>query len=223
MKIKAIITGVTGMVGEGVLHQCLHHPDIESVLVIGRRTCGIQHHKLQEILIPNFFDLTSVEHKLHGFNACYFCLGVSSVGMNEETYRRVTYDLTMVTARTLVKHNPEMTFCYISGLGTDSTEKKNIMWARVKGKTENDLLTLPFKAAYMFRPGFIKPIKGLKNTLKLVKIADPFFPVFKFFFPKAVVTLEHLGNAMINVTLNGFNKNILECEDITLAGNSLQK
>ena len=179
MKIKAIITGVTGMVGEGVLHECLNHPDVESVLVINRKPCGVKHKKLKEIIHTNFFDLSSIENQLTGYNACYFCAGVSSMGKKEDEYKRITYDLTLNFAKVLLKLNPDMTFCYVSGSGTDSTEKGKLMWARVKGKTENDLLKLPFKDAYMFRPGYIQPTKGLKNTYKIYKVLSPFFPIFE--------------------------------------------
>ena len=155
MKIKTIITGSTGMVGEGVLHECLQHPDVESVLVINRKPCGIIHDKLKEIILKDFFDLSQIENQLSGYNTCYFCAGVSSVGKKEDEYKRITYDLTMNFAKTLLRLNPEMVFTYVSGVGTDNTEKGRSMWGRVKGKTENDLLKLPFKAAYMFRPGYI--------------------------------------------------------------------
>jgi uncharacterized protein YbjT (DUF2867 family) len=214
MKIKTIITGATGMVGEGVLHECLLHPDVESVLVINRKPCGIKHEKLKEIIHNDLFDLTSIEDQLKGYNACYFCAGISSVGKKEEEYRRITYDLTMNFANTLVKHNPEMTFCYVSGVGTDSTEKGRSMWARVKGKTENDLLKLLFKDAYMLRPGYIQPTKGLKNTYKTYKIFAPFYPVIKFLFSKYATTLKEIGLAMINITLYGSDNKVLECRDI---------
>jgi uncharacterized protein YbjT (DUF2867 family) len=214
MKIKAIITGATGMVGEGVLHECLLHHEIESVLVINRKPCGVKHEKLKEIIHKDFFDLNGIEDQLAGYNACYFCAGVSSVGKNETDFIRLTYDLTLNFANTLLKHNSDMTFCYVSGVGTDSTEKGRSMWARAKGKTENDLLKLPFKAAYMFRPGYIQPIKGLKNTKGPYKILAPFYPLWKLLFPKFLVKLEEIGNAMINVTLIGSDKKILECRDI---------
>ncbi len=214
MKIKAIITGATGMVGEGVLHECLNHPDVESVLVINRKPCGVKHEKLKEIIHKDLFDLSSIEDQLAGYNAGYFCAGVSSVGKNEDEYKHITYDLTIQVAKTLLKLNPDMTFCYISGVGTDSTEKGRSMWARVKGKTENDLLKLPFKAAYMFRPGYIQPTKGLKNTYNMYKVAAPFYPMWKTLFPKYVTTLREIGLAMINVTLYGSSKQILECKDI---------
>ena len=152
------------MVGEGVLHECLQHNDVESVLVVSRRPCNVAHGKLKELIHGNFFDYSTIEEHLKGYNACFFCLGVSSVGMKEGVYRRITHDLTMAAAESLSRLNPDMTFCYVSGAGTDSTEKGRLMWATVKGKTENSLMKLPFKAAYMFRPGFIKPTKGLKNA-----------------------------------------------------------
>jgi uncharacterized protein YbjT (DUF2867 family) len=214
MKINAIIFGATGMVGEGVLHESLNHVDVESVLVIGRRSCNVKHQKLKELIHADFFDYSTVEEHLKGYHACYFCLGVSSVGKNEKEYTRITYDLTMSAARTLSRLNPGMTFCYVSGAGTDSTEKGRIMWARVKGKTENDLMKLLFKAAYAFRPGFIKPIKGLKNGYLVSKILGVIYPVLKALFPKYVCTLHDLGLAMIQVTLTGYPQRIIENKDI---------
>ena len=216
MKIKTIILGTTGMVGEGVLHESLNHPEVVSVLVINRRPCGIKHPKLAEIIHNDFHDFSAIQQNLIGYNACYFCLGVSSIGMKETDYRRVTYDLTMHIANTLVKINPEMIFCYVSGTGTDSTEKGRSMWARVKGKTENDLMKLPFKASYMFRPGYIQPTPGLKNAYKIYKIIGPLYPVWNTLFPKYVCTLKQLGLAMINCTINESGAQILECIDIRL-------
>lgn len=203
------------MVGEGVLHESLKHPDVESVLVIGRRPCGVRHDKLKELTHDNFFDYSSIRENLKGYNTCFFCLGVSSVGMKEKDYTRVTYDLTMHAATALSGLNPEMTFCYVSGAGTDSTEKGHLMWARVKGKTENDLMKLPFRAAYMFRPGFIKPTKGLKNAYPFSGVLGSMYPVWKTLFPKYVCTLEEVGSAMINVSLKGYSKRILENKDIS--------
>jgi hypothetical protein len=214
MKIKAIITGASGMVGEGVLHECLLHYEVESVLVVGRRTCGISHPKLKELLIESFFDLSSIESQLAGYNACYFCLGVSSVGMKEEEYVNQTYSLTIHFAQTLAKANQEMIFCYISGAGTDSSQKGNMMWARVKGKTENDLMKLPFKKVYNFRPGMIQPTKGLKNTLSLYKYFGWSAPIFRLFAPNSICTLKQIGIAMIHVIINGYKKQILEVKDI---------
>ncbi|MGB5847648.1 MAG: NAD-dependent epimerase/dehydratase family protein [Ignavibacteriaceae bacterium] len=214
MDIKAIILGSTGMVGEGVLHECLNHSDVESVLLINRKLCSVKHEKLKEIIHKDLLDLSSLEDQLEGYNACYFCAGVSSVGKKEDEYKRITYDLTLNFAKTLLKLDPVMTFCYVSGVGTDSTEKGRSMWARVKGKTENDLLKLPFKASYMFRPGYIQPTKGLKNTYKTYKLFAPFYPLIKFLFSKYATTLKELGLAMINVTLYGSEKKVLECKDI---------
>ena len=202
------------MVGEGVLHEALSHPSVESVLVIGRRSCDVEHQKLKELLHNDFFDYSAIQDQLKGYNACYFCLGVTSIGKNEQLYTRLTYDLTMQAASALSRLNTEMTFCYISGAGTDSTEKGRSMWARVKGKTENDLMKLPFKLAYAFRPGFIKPTKGLKNAFTVAKVMAVLYPVLEVLFRKYVCTLEELGLAMINVTEKGFVKKILECEDI---------
>ena len=222
MKINAIITGSTGMVGEGVLYQCLQNENVESVLVINRKSCGLIHPKLKEIIHKDFMDLSLIEEQFIGYNACYFCSGVSSVGKKENEYRQLTYDLTLNFAKTLIKINggqsKNITFTYVSGVGTDSTEKGKSMWARIKGQTENDLLKLPFKGAYMFRPGYIKPIKGLKNAYKVSKVLSPFYPIFEKLFPKYVGTLEELGNSMIYVTLNGYEKKILDCVDIRKIG-----
>ncbi|NOQ26701.1 MAG: epimerase [Bacteroidales bacterium] len=214
MKIKAIITGSTGMVGEGVLHQCLNHSDVESVLVINRRTLGMQHPKLKEIIHSDFSDFSSIENELSGYNAAFFCMGVSSVGMKEDKFKFLTYDLTMALAKPLAKLNPEITMTYISGVGTDSTEKGKIMWARVKGKTENDIINLPIKAGFAFRPGVITPIKGLKNTYTSYKVLKPLLPVFRALFPKYVCSLREVGLAMINVVLKDYDKKVLEVKDI---------
>jgi uncharacterized protein YbjT (DUF2867 family) len=221
LKIKAIVFGATGMVGEGVLYEALKHKDVESVLVIGRRACGVKHPKLTEIVHQDFYDYSAIEEKLQGYNACYFCLGVTSIGKNEEDYTRLTYDLTMAAGKTLAKLNPVMIFCYVSGKGTDGSEKGRLMWARVKGKTENDLMKLPFKKVFAFRPGYIKPIKGLRNAFKFSRIIAPFYPVLKLFFRDHVCTLEDLGLAMISVSLKGYKSNILECEDIADAAKNI--
>jgi uncharacterized protein YbjT (DUF2867 family) len=215
MKIKAIVLGATGMVGEGVLHECLKHPEVESVLAINRRTCGVEHSKLTEIIHQDFYDFTPIRDQIAGYDACCFCMGVSSIGMNETDYKKITYELTMHVAEIMAEQNPGMTFCYVSGAGTDSSEQGRSMWARIKGKTENDLLKLPFKAAYMFRPGYIQPTKGLKNTYKIYKLLGPFYPVWKTLFPKFVCTMKDLGLSMINVALHGADTKILENKDIT--------
>ncbi len=204
------------MVGEGVLHECLSHPDVESVLVINRRPCNVQHRKLKEVLHQDFADFSGLEKELTGYNAGFFCMGVSSVGMKEEKYRHLTYDLTMALARTLSKLNPDMTVCYVSGMGTDSSEKGRIMWARVKGKTENDLMRLPFRRAYMFRPAFIQPTKGLKNTHAVYRLVAPLYPLWKFLFPNYILTLKEIGLAMINSVDKGYDRQVLEVQDIAI-------
>jgi len=208
------------MVGEGVLHQCLSHPDVEQVLVINRRPCGVSHPRLREILHTNFFNLSPIESQLVHYQACFFCLGVSSVGMREGEYSRITHDLTLYVAGLLSRLNPEMVFCYVSGEGTDHTERGRIMWARVKGKTENDLLGLPFKNAYMFRPGYIHPIKGLKNTHKYYQALSWLYPVLRRFFPQHATSLKELGMAMIHSVNRGYDKPILENKDIEKSANS---
>jgi len=217
-KIRAIVTGSTGMVGEGVMHECLLHPDVEAVLVINRKPCGVVHPKLKEIIHENFFDVSPVENQLSGYNACYFCLGVTSIGKKEPEYYKLTHTLTLYIAESLVKHNKDMQFFYVSGSGTDSTEKGSSMWARVKGKTENDLMKLPFKAVYAFRPGYIHPSKGLQYTQPLYKYITWLYPVLKLVLPNGVCTLKQLGLAMINITLHGYEKNIIDSKDIVALG-----
>ena len=214
MKIKVILTGATGMVGEGVLHECLNKVDVEQVLVISRKPCGVVHPKLKEVIHSDFYNLSAIENQLSGYTACFFCLGVSSVGMKEEEYTKLTYTLTLHVAEILVKLNPDMTFCYISGASTDSTEKGRSMWARVKGKTENALMRLPFKKVYNFRPGYMHPTPGMKNTLSYYKYLGWMYPFFRTVFPNFVSTLSELGNAMINATGKGYEKQILEVKDI---------
>jgi len=213
-KINAIITGSTGMVGEGVLHECLQHPDVESILVINRKPCGVTHPKLKEIIHIDFFDLLPIESRLAGYNACFFCAGVSSVGLKEPEYTRITYELTINFAQTLSKLNPDMTFCYISGAGTDSSEKRRIMWARVKGKTENDLMKLQFKNVYAFRPAFMKPTKGQKNAPVFFKYILWLYTILHPLFPQYFGTLRDVGLAMINCTEFSFEKKVLEAKDI---------
>jgi uncharacterized protein YbjT (DUF2867 family) len=212
--VKAIITGVTGMVGEGVLHECLQHPAVESVLALNRKPCRVSHPKLKEIIQADFFNLSGKESVLSGYNACFFCAGVSSLGMKQHEYYRITHDLTMNLAETLCRLNPDMTFCYVSGAGTDGTEKGRLMWARVKGKTENDLMKLPFKAVYAFRPAFMKPTKGLKNILPAYKYISWLYPVAHSLFPDYFGTLKDVGLAMINCVLSGTEKKVLEAKDI---------
>ncbi len=219
MKLKLILTGATGMVGEGVLHECLQHAGVEAVLVIGRRPCEVQHPKLNELLVGNLADLSEIENNLAGYNACFFCMGVSSVGMKEDAFFKLTYDITLNFAKAVVAKNTDMVFCYISGSGTDSTEKGRMMWARVKGKTENDLMKLPFKNVYNFRPGFLLPTPGLKRTLKYYKYINWAYHLFRKILPEYFSTLKELGLAMIHASATGYNKNIIEVKDIVkLAG-----
>lgn len=212
--VRAVVTGATGMVGEGVLHECLLHPQVESVLVINRKPCGVSHPKLKEIIYGDFFDLSAIESQLTGYNACFFCLGISSIGMKEPEYTKISYTLTMNMAQTLSKLNPGMTFCYVSGAGTDGTEKGRMMWARVKGKTENDLMKLPFKAAYAFRPAFILPTKGLKNVLSFYKYVTWLYPIVHPLFPNSFGSLKEVGLAMINCVIFGSDKKVLGAKDI---------
>ena len=216
--MKVILLGATGMVGQGVLRECLLDPEVESVLVIGRSTIGQRHEKLHEIVLSDLFDLSAAEDKLSAYDACFFCLGVSSMGMKEEAYRRVTYDLTISVARSLARLNPAMTFIYVSGASTDSTERGRTMWARVKGQTENALLKMPFKAAYMFRPAYIQPLHGIRTKTRwygvMYAMMGPFYPLWKWFFPKFVTTTECIGRAMLHVAKRGAAKSVLENQDI---------
>ncbi|MFD2574275.1 NAD-dependent epimerase/dehydratase family protein [Spirosoma soli] len=214
MKIKAIITGATGMVGEGVLHECLQHPDVEQILVINRKPGGVSHPKLKEIIHSDFFNLSPIENQLTGYNVCFFCLGVSSVGMKEDDYRRLTYDLTLHVADTLARLNPDMTFEYVSGAGTDSTEQGRVMWARVKGTTENHLMRLPFKKAYMFRPGFLLATEGAKNVKSYYKFITWIYPLGRMIFPAGFSTLQELAQAMIKAATQGYEKPVLEVKDV---------
>lgn len=218
IKIKAIITGATGMVGEGVLHECLKNTDVESVLVINRKPCGVSHPKLKEIIHSDFFDFSAIENQLSGYNACFFCLGVSSLGMKEPEYQKLTYILTMHVAQTLSKLNSDMVFCYVSGSGTDSSEKGKMMWARVKGKTENDLMKLPFKSVFAFRPAFMLPVKGQKNVLSFYKYITWLFPLLRTIFPNYIGTLDEVGKAMVNSLKFGYDKHVLEVKDIRILG-----
>jgi uncharacterized protein YbjT (DUF2867 family) len=202
------------MVGEGVLHECLLSPDVDKVLVVSRRPAGVVHPKLTEFILKDFFDLSAAQNVFSGYDACFFCLGVSSVGMKQEMYEKLTYDLTMRFARVLVKANPAMVFCYISGAGTDTTEKGKLHWARVKGKTENDLQKVGFRQTYLFRPGMLKPTKGLKNTLGVYKWTGWLAPIVETLAPNSISSLAQLGKAMIHAATKGYNKNIIEVRDI---------
>jgi uncharacterized protein YbjT (DUF2867 family) len=218
--MKVILFGATGMVGQGVLRECLLDSGVTSVLVVGRSPTGQQNPKLREILHDNFMDFSSIESQLAGFDACFFCLGVSSVGMDEARYRHLTYDITIATATVLAKLNPSMVFIYVTGQGTDSTEQGRLMWARVKGKTENDLLKLPFKAAYMFRPAGIQPLHGIRSKTSwyqaIYVVAVPLLTLLNRVAPKYMTTTEQVGRAMIKVARDGYPKPVLESEDINL-------
>jgi uncharacterized protein YbjT (DUF2867 family) len=216
--MKIIVFGATGMVGQGVLRECLGDSDVTSVLAIGRSLSGKAHAKLREILHDDFLDFSAIESQLAGYDACFFCLGVTSVGLTEERYRHLTYDITLAAAMALAKLNPGMVFIYVTGAGTDSTEQGRVMWARVKGKTENDLLKLPFKAAYMFRPAAIQPLHGVKSKTAWVQtvygVAGPLLTLLNKMAPQYVTTTEQVGRAMIKVAREGFPKSVLESEDI---------
>lgn len=212
--LRVIITGASGMVGEGVLHECLNSPHVEHVVVLGRKPCGHKHPKLTEIIHSDFLDITPIADQLQNYNACFFCLGVSSIGLSEQEYVTLTHTLTLHVAEILARQNPDMTFCYVSGKGTDGTEKGNSMWARVKGKTENDVMKLPFKRAFAFRPGYIHPTKGLLNTLSFYKYIMWLYPVLKVIAPSYGSTLREIGLAMIRVATKGYSKNVLEVPDI---------
>jgi len=216
--MKVILFGATGMVGQGVLRECLIDPGIERVLAVGRSPTGRRHAKLREIIHDNFVDFSKIEPQLSGYDACFFCLGVSSVGMGEERYRHLTYDITMAAARTLARLNPGMVFTYVSGRSTDSSEQGRVMWARIKGKTENDLLKLPFKAAYIFRPAGIQPLHGVRSKTGWVNaiyvVTAPLLSYLARTAPKYMTTSEQLGRAMIKVARDGYPKPVLESEDI---------
>jgi uncharacterized protein YbjT (DUF2867 family) len=219
--VNVLIFGATGMVGQGVLQECLLDPGVKLVKTIGRTATGTRDAKLRELVHQDLFNYASLEGELSGLDACFFCLGITSAGMEESAYERVTYGITMAAAETLSRLNPGMTFVYVSGAGTDSSEKGRTMWARVKGKTENALLRLPFKAAYMFRPGVIQPVKGVRSKTKAYRIfymlAKPLLPLARWAFPNYVLTTEQIGRAMLAVARNGAPKRILESPDINAA------
>jgi len=206
------------MVGQGVLRECLLNPDVQILQTVGRTPTGLKHAKLHEIVRSDMLDYAEIETALRGFDACFFCLGVSSSGMSEREYERVTYTVTLNAAQILARLNPSMTFIYVSGAGTDSSEKGRVMWARVKGKTENALLRLPFKAAHMFRPGAIQPVHGARSKTPAYRViyslAKPVLPLLRRLFPRQILTTEELGRAMLLVAKSGAPKTILESADI---------
>ena len=214
MKLRVIITGATGMVGEGVLLECLSNPAVERVLVLTRKPTGRSHPKMTELLVPDLANLSAVESQLTGYNACFFCAGISAVGVSKEEYERITHDLTLAVAQTLLRLNPALTFSYVSGAGTDSTEKSGQHWARVKGRTENELLALPFGAAYMFRPGFMKATAGQRNLLKWYPAIAWLYPMARRLAPQFVSTMQEVAQAMINASDFGYSKSVLEVRDI---------
>jgi uncharacterized protein YbjT (DUF2867 family) len=219
--MNVLLFGATGMVGQGVLRECLLDPNVQSVQTVGRIAAGVQHAKLRDVVHPDLFHYEAIQASLSGFDACFFCLGVTSSGKAEADYERVTFGITMAAAETLCRLNPRMTFIYVSGAGTDSSERGRIMWARVKGKTENALLRLPFAAAYMFRPGIIQPLDGIRSKTNVYQIfytlGKPLLPVICLIFPNQIVTTRQVGRAMLNVARNGWPKRVLETKDIRAA------
>lgn len=222
--LNVLLFGATGMVGSGVLLECLADDRVTSVLVIGRTSCGVTHPKVREILHSDFQNFTALQPEFADRDACFFCLGVSSAGMNEADYTRLTYDLTLAAAKAIAAVNTRLTFCYVTGAGTDSTERGRTMWARVKGKTENALLAMPFKAAFMFRPAYIQPVGGVRSKTKLYQAAYDalgwLYPILRRVAPRYVTTSAHLGRAMIRVAISGDSKRVLDSNDITLLGES---
>ena len=216
--VNVLLFGATGMVGQGVLRECLLDPDVASVLCVGRSPTGRTHPKLRELIVADLHDFSGSASDVSGMDACFFCLGVSSAGMSEEAYRRVTYELTLDAANMLVRLNPQMTFVYVSGAGTDSTERGTTMWARVKGATENALMRLPFKAAYMFRPGFIQPMHGVRSKTALYRwiyvFSSPLWSLIRRWAPDRVTTSEQVGHAMLVVAKRGAPSPLLETRDI---------
>jgi uncharacterized protein YbjT (DUF2867 family) len=216
--MRVLLFGAYGMVGQGVLRECLLDAEVTTVVVIGRNATGTQHAKLREVIHNDFLDFSPIKNQLSGFDACFFCLGVSSTGMSEESYQRITYGFTLAAARAVSGLNPNMVFVYVSGMGTDSSERGRSMWARVKGKTENELLRMPFRAAYMFRPGLIVPLHGVQSKTKLYRaiylLFGPLLPLLKGRFPKYVTTTEQIGRAMLKVAKQGWPKPVLESADI---------
>ncbi|MGA8741212.1 MAG: NAD-dependent epimerase/dehydratase family protein [Terracidiphilus sp.] len=218
-----LIFGATGMVGRGVLLECLRDPELQLVVSLGRSSTGIHDRKLQEILHDDLLDYAGMEESLTGFDACFFCLGIASAGMKEADYARISYGYTMAAAELLSRLNPGRAFVFVSGSGTDSSEKGRVMWARVKGRTENALLKLPLQA-YMFRPGFIEPMDGIQSKTPLYRrfyaVLGPLFPLLRRAFPNQVLSTRQIGRAMLNVARRGYAERILEARDIRSAADS---
>jgi uncharacterized protein YbjT (DUF2867 family) len=224
--MNILLFGATGMVGQGVLRECLLDPSVQLVGTIGRTATGQQNPKLREIVLKDLSNYAPIEEKLTGLDACFFCLGISASGMTEDAYERITYGITIAAAETLSRLNPRMVFIYISGAGTDSSEKGRMMWARVKGKTENALLRMPFAAAYMFRPGFIEPAHGEISRTKLYRtlfvIAKPLLPLLRAIFPNQILTTHQIARAMLNLVTRAYPKHILEIQDIRAVSENFQ-
>ncbi|MES2933856.1 MAG: NAD(P)H-binding protein [Pseudomonadota bacterium] len=216
--MNVLLFGATGMVGQGVLRECLASVQVDSVVTIGRTPTGQSHAKLRELAHQDMWDYTQIESALSNFDACFFCLGGTASGMSEAEYSRCTYDLTVAAATVLARRNPQMTFVYVSGVGADSSEKGAVMWARIRGKTENALLRLPFKAAYMFRPGMIQPLHGIRSKTKALRIfysiVKPVLPLMRMLFPQRILTTSVIGQAMLAVATRGAAKRVLESADI---------
>ncbi|MGH1517532.1 NAD-dependent epimerase/dehydratase family protein [Chryseobacterium sp. JK1] len=212
--MKIIITGATGLVGEGVLLVSLQNPDVKEILVIGRKLLNRKHHKLKELIVKDFSEIKNYLDELRGYDACFFCAGVSSVRETEESFTKKTYQFVVPFAEALSRINSSMTFIYVSGNRTDSTEQGKVMWARVKGRTENALIKLPFKAVYNFRPGFMRPVKGQQNVRFIYRVFDALAPLWYIVFPGWICTMQEVGSAMINCVAKGYNKSILEVKDI---------
>ena len=224
--MNILLFGATGMVGQGVLRECLLDPNVQMVATIGRTATGQQNPKLREIVLKDLSNYAPIEEKLTNLDACFFCLGISASGMTEDAYERITYGITIAAAETLSRLNPRMVFIYVSGAGTDSSEKGRMMWARVKGKTENALLRMPFAAAYMFRPGFIEPAHGEISRTKLYRtlfvIAKPLLPLLRAIFPNQILTTHQIARAMLNLVTRAYPKHILEIQDIRAVSENFQ-
>ena len=221
MAMKLLLFGATGMIGQGVLRECMLDPNVDAIVTVGRTATGATHPKLREIVRQDLWNYADIAPDLSGFQACFFCLGVTSAGMTERDYERVTYGITLAAAETLCRLNPQMVFVYVSGAGTDSSEHGRSMWARVKGRTENALLRLPFSAVYMFRPGIIVPLYGVKSKTVVYRVfytlTKPLLPLLRMAFPNHVLTTEQIGRAMLAVARHGFSKRVLESKDIRAA------
>ena len=216
--MNVLILGATGMVGQGVLRECLLDDGVTRVVTLGRTATGWAHARLREIVHSDLFDLSAIEEQLRGLDACFYCLGVSAAGLSEAEYSRINHDMTLTVAETLVRTSPELSFVYVSGAGTDATGRGRVMWARVKGRTENALLRLSFRSAYMLRPGLIVPLHGVKSKTRLYRafytMFGPLLPILRRLFPRSIVTTEQVGRAMLRLARSGYHKRILEAQDL---------